>query len=445
MKKITTFLMMLLMVTFGFSQELPINFDEPSHANFVGEGGNTFEVIMDGTNSVGQTVGGLDQFNSRVDLALETYIDMTTANKTFTFEFYTSEAVVMTGLFQINSEANGGFPIEMQFTTDGQIGWETITLDFNNATNGFPNQNDQVVYGQYAGLSVFTNFGDTGTSTYWFDDIAGAANGDAVPVPDPVNSPATAAPTPPARSASDVISIYGSAYGTAVGLNNVPWDEGTEFTEETHAGEEILKIDFGVAFMGSTLGSVVDASQMTHFHIDYWVADDFEVGQVFNLKLSNHANNDGETNVGEYNIAFSGQEDVQVWKSVDIAIPDDFAGGNFSPRANITEFLITASGKIDVAYITNMYFYSDVSLSNNTFSNAEFKVYPNPSKGDWNIRTTETIKSIQVYNITGRLVREVNVNASEAIINTDGLSSGVYLAKVSNEFDQTKTIKLIKE
>jgi hypothetical protein len=72
-------------------------------------------------------------------------------------------------------------------------------------------------------------------------------------------------------------------------------------------------------------------------------------------------------------------------------------------------------------------------------------VYPNPSKGDWNIRTTETIKSIQVYNITGRLVREVNVNASEAIINTDGLSSGVYLAKVSNEFDQTKTIKLIKE
>ena len=32
-------------------------------------------------------------------------------------------------------------------------------------------------------FSIFTNFGDTGTSTYWFDDVAGAVNGDPVPAP----------------------------------------------------------------------------------------------------------------------------------------------------------------------------------------------------------------------------------------------------------------------
>ena len=190
MKKITL-LFSLLAVSIGNAQSLPIDFDDALDANFTAAGGATFTVTADGTNAIGQIIGGADQYNSRIDLALDTYIDMTTAAKTFTFEYYTTEAVAMNGLLQIGAEEAGGFAIEKGFVTDGNIGWETITIDFVDATNGYPNAAVPVVFGQYAQISVFTNFADTGVSTYWIDDIAGAANGAAVLPPaaavDPVD------------------------------------------------------------------------------------------------------------------------------------------------------------------------------------------------------------------------------------------------------------------
>ena len=73
-----------------------------------------------------------------------------------------------------------------------------------------------VVYGQYATINIFSNFGDTGSSTYYIDAIRGAANGAAVGSgsgsgtdPDPVTG-LTAAPTPN-KAPADVISVYSDA------------------------------------------------------------------------------------------------------------------------------------------------------------------------------------------------------------------------------------------
>ena len=184
--------LMLFMAFSASSQNplLPIDFDDPADDAFVGDGGAVYslETVLFAPDVVGKIDGGGDQWNARVDLALGTYIDMTTANKTFTFEFYTTTTDVMTGLFQISDEESGGYAIEMQFTTDGLIGWQTISLDFNGATNAYPNAGEPVVYGNYAKLSIFTDFGFTTTGTYYFDDIAGAANGGIV-VADPAQQP----------------------------------------------------------------------------------------------------------------------------------------------------------------------------------------------------------------------------------------------------------------
>ena len=200
---------------------LPIDFDDPADDAFVGDGGAVYslETALFAPDVVGKIVGGGDQWNSRVDLELGTYIDMTTANKTFTFEFYTTTTDVMTGLFQISDEESGGYAIEMQFTTDGLIGWQTITLDFNGATNAYPNAGEPVVYGNYAKLSIFTDFGFTTTGTYYFDDIAGAANGGIV-VADP--APTTNAADPPPRAPEDVICIYSDYYTPITGINYNP-------------------------------------------------------------------------------------------------------------------------------------------------------------------------------------------------------------------------------
>ena len=69
-------------------------------------------------------------------------------------------------------------------------------------------------------VNVFSNFGDTGSSTYYIDAIRGAANGAAVgsdpgtdPDPDTDPDPVTgliAAPTP-GQDSADVISVYSDA------------------------------------------------------------------------------------------------------------------------------------------------------------------------------------------------------------------------------------------
>ena len=225
MKKITL-IITLFLTALGYSQSLPIEFND-SEA-FVGQGGVTYSEATDpeqGYNTVGKMEGGVAQYSSLIGLDLDTYIDMTTSEKTFTFQFYTTEAVPMNGLFQLNGEQDGGNPIEMRFTTDGNIGWETITLDFNDAKYGYPNGDVPIVYGQYATVNIFSNFADTGSSTYYIDAIRGAANGAAVGSdpgtdpdpdpdtdPDPVVDPLTVAAPTPNKAPADVISVYSDAY-----------------------------------------------------------------------------------------------------------------------------------------------------------------------------------------------------------------------------------------
>ena len=104
MKKITL-IITLFLTALGYSQSLPIEFND-SEA-FVGEGGVTYSEATDpeqGYNTVGKMEGGNATWSSLIGLDLDTYIDMTTSAKTFTFQFYTTEAVPMKGLLQLNSE-----------------------------------------------------------------------------------------------------------------------------------------------------------------------------------------------------------------------------------------------------------------------------------------------------------------------------------------------------
>ena len=73
-----------------------------------------------------------------------------------------------------------------------------------------------------------------------------------------------------------------------------------------------------------------------------------------------------------------------------------------------------------------------------------FKVYPNPTLGDWTVKAQNTIQAIQVYDILGKKVFASRPNNTEAIISTDALRTGVYFAKVTSN-NVEKTVKLIKQ
>ena len=174
MKKITLFIA-LIAFTFGFSQTFPIDFST-AEDTFLGDGGCAFALVAnpdDAADQVGQITANGGQYEN-LQLELDTYLDLTTANKTITFDFYSTTTVP--GLVKLESTLNGNNPVEMSFSPSG-LGWETITLDFSTATHSWPNTADPLVLDQYAKFVIFPDFGVTSTGTYYVDDIAGAANG----------------------------------------------------------------------------------------------------------------------------------------------------------------------------------------------------------------------------------------------------------------------------
>ncbi|PTM11951.1 MAG: hypothetical protein DA407_00270 [Bacteroidetes bacterium] len=96
--------------------------------------------------------------------------------------------------------------------------------------------------------------------------------------------------------------------------------------------------------------------------------------------------------------------------------------------------VITISGGADE--------YSGNLLGTKDYQITSLKVLPNPTKGLFSIKgQIETLKSVEVYNIVGQLVKHINNQFSQ--INIESLESGVYFVKLNAE-NASRTIKLIK-
>ena len=82
-------------------------------------------------------------------------------------------------------------------------------------------------------------------------------------------------------------------------------------------------------------------------------------------------------------------------------------------------------------------------VDDNSFVNVS--VYPNPSNSNWNFRTGNTvITSVEVFNLLGKRVVSQNNNSTEISISTEGLTSGIYIARITTE-QGVKSVKLIRE
>jgi hypothetical protein len=78
---------------------------------------------------------------------------------------------------------------------------------------------------------------------------------------------------------------------------------------------------------------------------------------------------------------------------------------------------------------------------NNTI---DVSIYPNPSSSNWNFRTGNTvITSVEVFNLLGKRVVSQNNNSTDIAISTQGLTSGIYIARITTE-QGIKSVKLIK-
>ncbi|WP_460217741.1 alpha-amylase family glycosyl hydrolase [Psychroserpens sp. MEBiC05023] len=84
------------------------------------------------------------------------------------------------------------------------------------------------------------------------------------------------------------------------------------------------------------------------------------------------------------------------------------------------------------------------TLSTNVFNaNSTFNIYPNPVNTSF--KTNKTISSLQIFDITGKLVKSFNGDFTEAdTYDISDLTQSIYLVKIENSNGHTFTSKLIK-
>ncbi|GAA4268782.1 glycosyl hydrolase [Hyunsoonleella aestuarii] len=125
----------------------------------------------------------------------------------------------------------------------------------------------------------------------------------------------------------------------------------------------------------------------------------------------------------------------------------DFSAQGVSPYDRLV-FMFDI-GEVGNGSNTSTFYFDDVqqvaTLGINDFKEPSFKVFPNPTKDIWRVKTQNTnIKSIRVFDIMGKRVLTLSPYSSEAIIDGLSLVSGLYFAKIETE-SGTSSLKLIKQ
>lgn len=257
--------------------------------------------------------------------------------------------------------------------------------------------------------------------------------------------PSIAAPKPPARSASEVISIFSDAYAD-VTLNDFDFglcDNDPAAEEVSIAGNTTILFTGpgcqGIDFQNNRL----DASAFTNLHFDFYTDESDLVGKVFNIKLVDWAGNETDASSSGLEVIFNtGTNNVLVaneWVSVDVDITSTsgMVLGNLT-RSDIAQIHITSN--LTNVWYDNLYLHKSTSLNAQEFTKDDISIFPNPSSSYFNIESQLSIDHLKVFNLLGQTI--VDVKQPSRTIDVTGLNSGVYLVQLSSG-QQNVTKRLI--
>jgi hypothetical protein len=262
--------------------------------------------------------------------------------------------------------------------------------------------------------------------------------------------------SPEQGSTGDDLIVYSGITGESTVAN---------FNFNAFAGNGVAVSEVDVEGNGNNAGLLAADPSAFWFYGAGWDAVDLVAGGYQFVHLNYYATNSTEFNfylidatagIGggapeEPRFRFGGATpDAQLvtgsWQSVYIPLShfENFPTGAFNYDLNdIFQYKFDGNGTI---YFDNIYFSTTNTLGNETFSDNGFLVYPNPSKDNWNFKSTNAIiQTVDIFNTLGRLVKSIEVDNSEVRIDASDLSNGIYFAKINSQGNNTQTIKLIKQ
>lgn len=125
--------------------------------------------------------------------------------------------------------------------------------------------------------------------------------------------------------------------------------------------------------------------------------------------------------------------------------------GSFTPISGATSqsYLVTAIGSYAVDITKNgctvrSACVNVTALGNATFDLTKLSYYPNPVLDMLTVRYSENITSIDVYDLSGRRVKNSTSNNTEVTLNMSDLAASVYVVKVYTE-GKSSEFKIVKK
>jgi len=236
-----------------------------------------------------------------------------------------------------------GPAVEIQVPNTVTNQWEELTFDFSGAIGN-----------QYSRLVIIPDFGARDADhVIYFDNIQLPAGNITPPA-----EPDVAAPTPTVP-AEDVISLFSNAYeNVPVDTWSADWDDADVEDVQIEGNDTKLYTHLnyaGIEFVSQT----IDASTMSHFHMDIWTPDPTELPAVFRIKLVDFGA-DGAYGGGddaEHELTFDANSNPPLitgeWIQFDIPL-SAFTG--LVTREHLAQLVI--SGDPNTVYVDNIYFYA---------------------------------------------------------------------------------------
>lgn len=214
-----------------------------------------------------------------------------------------------------------------------------------------------------------------------------------------IDYPIADAPTPIARNAWDVISLYSNTY-TNLNSNFFPnWGQSTSFSNFTPVNDQTIKYS-NLTYQGIELingNALVNVSAMTKLHLDVWTPE------ITEFKIFLIAGGDNPVTL---------TPTLHGWNSFDIDLATQFAGRDLTAAIQLK--LERVGGGTSSLYLDNIYFYRPATTQPPTLGN--FTV---PSKvvgdADFNL-TAPTSNSSGAFTYTSSNTSVATISGSTVTI-----------------------------
>ncbi|NQV38532.1 MAG: T9SS type A sorting domain-containing protein [Candidatus Marinimicrobia bacterium] len=465
MKKITLYLLVLVsIISIGgrvLAQNAPIDFEPEGYGaswtwtTFENDSNPPLQIVANPSISDNNTSATVAQFTALQ--AGQPWAGCETLHGSdigsFTFDATNSTVKIMVYKTVISdvglkfAEVNGEAQPEVKVANTLTNEWEELTFDLSGSIGmGITGIIDQII--------IFPDFdlnGRTSDNTVYFDNITFSGQ--------IVTAEPEVAALIPTVDAANVISLYSNVYNdVTVDIWSAAWDNAS-VADVQIAGDDV-KLYTDLAFAGIEFTSqTIDATGMTHFHLDIWTPDPTAEPAVFKVKLVDFGS-DGVWSGGddvEFELIFDATSTpalvTESWISFDLPLAS-FTG--LTTTGHLAQLII--SGDPNTLYVDNIYFYNEgtTEIGIDSFTPSEFTLrqnYPNPFNPSTNIDfvlASDHFVSIKVYNLLGGEVASLKKEHMDAGFHTvqfdaENLTSGTYIYVLeSADFRQTRKMILLK-